>query len=59
MFTYPAVSHICNFILLPPTLIIFDPNSTPIVWDDPSLTEKKNTHTITDDSHLKTCFVNN
>lgn len=39
--THPAVSQICNLILLPPTLMIFDPNSTPIVWDDPSLTEIK------------------
>lgn len=28
----PAVSQICSFTDLPATLIIFDPNSTPIVW---------------------------
>ena len=28
----PAVSHICSFTDLPPTLTILLPNSTPIVW---------------------------
>lgn len=37
----PAVSHICNFTYLPPTFMIFEPNSTPIVWFESSLTIKK------------------
>lgn len=37
----PAVSHICNFTYLPPTFIIFEPNSTPIVWFESSLTKKE------------------
>ena len=36
--SWPAVSHICNLIDLPPQLTTLDPNSTPMVCEDSDLT---------------------
>lgn len=38
LITCPAVSHICNFILLSPICIIRVPNSIPIVFTELFLT---------------------
>lgn len=38
----PAVSHIWSLTILLTTLMIFEPNSTPMVWFDSSLTRKQN-----------------
>lgn len=37
--SWPAVSQICSLTILLTTLMILEPNSTPIVWLDSSLTK--------------------